>query len=204
MRASYRFLIIVILVTSTFSATSTLPTTGGYSPAAFPNNTKANATTASGIPSLGAFVDSVTNGSKEVTGVYVDGLFAYRVLQTGNAVPGGAGVVGQYAQAKKKGNIGLLAHNYAAGAKFYSLTPGMKVKIIYGNGNVKTLTVKKVDRYQASDPQNYAAPFINSQTGKQISARALFNKMYTSGVTFQTCITQNGSSTWGLLFVRAK
>lgn len=205
MRATYRFLIIGILVANIFSSTPALPTTGGYSPTAFSNNTKANPinpSTGKGIPSLEAFVESVANGSNQITGVYVDGLFAYYVLQTGNAVPGGAGVVGQYAQAKS--NIGLLAHNYAAGAKFYELTPGMKVKIIYGNRKVKTFTVKKVDRYQASDPQNYSEPFMHTLSGKQMSAQELFKKMYSSGVTFQTCITQNGSATWGLLFVRAK
>jgi hypothetical protein len=202
MKATYRFLIIVILVTNIFPATFALPATGAYFPTAFSNNSSNPAASASGILSLQAFIDSVANGSNQVTGVYVEGLFAYRVLQTGNAAPGGAGVVGQYAQARR--NIGLLAHNYAAGAKFYELTPGMKIKVIYGNRKIKTFTVKAVERYQASDPNDYGAPFIQTQTGKQLTAKALFNKMYSSGLTFQTCITQNGTSTWGLLFVRAK
>ena len=204
MRATYRFIMIIFLTLNTFTTTLILPATGGEpSPAlANPGQTPVTSQTANDIPSFKAFVDSVANGSNLVTGVYVDGLFAYRVLQTGNAVPSGWGVVGQYARAKK--NIGLLAHNYAAGAKFHELKPGMKVKIVYGNRKVRTFTVKKIDRYQASDPQDLSDPFIHTQSGKQISAKGLFKTMYSSGVTFQTCITQNGASTWGLLFVRAK
>ncbi len=203
MRATYRFFIITILVLSIFTPAFTLPATGGAAPAVFsnPGQPLQTSPTAGDVPSFKAFVDSVTDGSNQVTGVYVEGLFAYRVLQTGNAVPSGGGVVGQYGRAK---NIGLLAHNYAAGAMFHTLTPGMKIKIIYGTGKVRTFTVKKVDRYQASNSNDFSAPFTNTQTGKQMSAQSLFKKMYSSGVTFQTCITQDGSTTWGLLFVRAK
>ena len=160
-----------------------------------------NSYNANALPTFKAFVASVSNGSNQVTGVYVDGLFAYRVLQTGNAVPGGWDVVGQYGRAK---NIGLLAHNYAAGANFFALTPGMKVKVIYGTGKVRPFTVKQIDRYQASNPNDFSAPFTNTQTGKQMSAKGLFKQMYSSGVTFQTCITNEGYTSWGLLFVRAK
>ncbi|MBN2502660.1 MAG: hypothetical protein JXB38_17915 [Anaerolineales bacterium] len=203
MRATYRFFIISIIALNLFTSAFTLPPTGGTVPAALSNlgQTATTSSTANGIPPFKVFVESVSDGSNQVTGVYVEDLFAYRVLKTGNTVPGGWNVVGQYGRAR---NIGLLAHNYAAGAKFYALTPGMKIKIIYGTGRVRTFTVKKIDRYQASDPQDFSAPFIHTQSGKQISAKGLFKSMYSSGVTFQTCITKDGTSTWGLLFVRAK
>ena len=174
------------------------------------------ATQANALPVTGAdmqmaagttagFMEQMLKGGSAgtVVQISVPGKFSYAVVQSGNGVPSGY-VLGQYAQAAKKGNIGLLAHNYLAGQSFYALAIGDEVNVTYSNGATKTFVVTNVLRYQATDPNNYSKPFLNSN-GKEISPKSVFNQAYQkNGLTFQTCITADGSYTWGLLFVQAK
>jgi hypothetical protein len=137
-----------------------------------------------------------------VAKVSVIGKFSYTVVQAGNSVPAG-NLVGQYAYAANKGNIGLLAHNYAAGSSFYTLTKGDEVIITFGDGRTKSFLVNNALRFQATDPGDFSKPFLDSN-GKELSTKQVFNQAYKSnGLTFQTCIENNGSTTWGLLFVQA-
>ena len=142
------------------------------------------------------------NGVGKVTSVSVGNTYSFSVTQFGNSVPSD-GSLGQYAGAASKKNIGLLAHNYLAGAAFASFWIGAEIKVTLSDGSTKTFVINNVMRYQATDPNDFSKPFIDSN-GKQISTRALFNRAYKrGGLTFQTCIAGNGSSTWGLLFVLA-
>ncbi len=153
-----------------------------------------------------AFVDAFAAADKsalKVTRVVVPGVFDYSVVQSGNSVPSSAGVLGQYASAAKKNNIGLLAHNYLAGSSFFLLSRGMDVQVYYSNGQMKTFTITNVLRFQATNPADFGDAFLDA-AGKEISATSVFNRAYKGGgLTFQTCINANGVSTWGLLFVQA-
>ena len=111
-------------------------------------------------------------------------------------------MIGQYATAAEAGNIGLIAHNYAAGGSFYILAIGDEIVVNYIDGSTQTFIVNNVLRYQASTPGVFSS-FIDSN-GKQVSAQSVFNQAYKRNqVTFQTCISREGSQSWGLLFVQA-
>jgi hypothetical protein len=150
------------------------------------------------------FMEHALSGKsvETVSSVSVPGKFSYSVVQSGNDVPSGY-VLGQFAQAAKKDNIGLLAHNYLAGYSFFSLGIGDQVIVTYSSGATETFLVTNILRFQATDTTDYSKPFLNSN-GKQITAKTVFNQAYRkNGLTFQTCIYAEGSNTWGLLFVQA-
>jgi hypothetical protein len=56
------------------------------------------------------FKESTIANASQVTQVSVSRKFSYSVVQSGNNAPSG-NLIGQYAYATSKGNIGLLAHN---------------------------------------------------------------------------------------------
>ncbi len=138
-----------------------------------------------------------------VTRVVVTNLFDYSVVQNGNVAPLTAATVGQYAFSAKYNNVGLIAHDYLAGGSFYQLTPGMEVEVYYSDGGTETYVITSVSRYQATNPNDYGAPFIDPN-GVKLSAFQVFTKAYLrGGLTFQTCISTETTTTWGLLFVQA-
>jgi hypothetical protein len=142
--------------------------------------------------------------SLKATQVEVPGVFVYSVEQTGNGVPSAAGSVGQYAEAGKKKSLGFLAHNYLAGASFAALSPGQQVIVTFSDGSTQTYEIYNVLTFQATNPDDFSKPFINS-AGKRLTARQVFSAAYKANeVTFQTCIAKDGSTSWGLLFVQAR
>ncbi|KAA3648086.1 MAG: hypothetical protein DWQ07_03580 [Chloroflexi bacterium] len=154
-------------------------------------------------PALEPQLINDNKNAKTAVSVTAGSLFTYSVSQNGNKAPSTGGVVGQYAYAASKGSIGLIAHNYLAGASFYSLTAGTEVTVDFSDGTTQTFVVQTARRYQATDPDDYGKPFID-QRGKQVSTRQVFNQNYKQGkVTFQTCITKDGINTWGLVFIIA-
>jgi hypothetical protein len=162
------------------------------------------------LPSLSAFVAAVMDGqSGVVRGVYVPEVFAYVVVQQPaddtSFVSPNDGVVTQYGLAGQYGAIGLLAHDYLAGALFSNLSIGQELGIVYGDGRVEFYMIGRLDRYQALQPENGASDLIDLATGIQISSNELFAKYYEGGdhVTFQTCIFQDGNLNWGRLLVTA-
>ncbi len=139
-----------------------------------------------------------------VTKVEAPGVFTFTVQQSGNSVPSAAGVVGQYAEASKRGSIGLLAHNYLAGGSFSALKNGQKIIVTFSDGSTKTYVVYNTLTYQATDPNDFSQPFLNSK-GKKMTAREVFSQAYKSNlVVFQTCIYKDGHSSWGVMFIQAK
>ena len=163
------------------------------------------------LPDFDDFAAAVENGQAGVLrGVYVPDTLALRIVQqpSGDAgyVSPVAGVATQFSLADAAGNVGLLAHNYLAGAAFPDLAAGQSVSLIYGDGNVERFTVSAIYRYQAVDPNSTSSDFIDLATGKTISAAQLFNEMYTGSrhVTFQTCISKDDDLSWGRLFVVAE
>lgn len=163
------------------------------------------------IPVTGRFANieysndfSRNNSAQTITRVSVPGRFSYSVQQIGNAVPNQANIVGQYEFAKQNGNIGLIAHNYLAGSSFGWINYGDEVRVTTTSGSVEYYVVYNIMKFKATDANNFSKPFIDQNTGQTISAKEVFDKAYKSGmVTFQTCISGGGSSTWGILIIQA-
>lgn len=156
-----------------------------------------------------SFVSSVSNGnSSQVTGIYVDGVMAYGVVgQGGNAafVSEQPNVVTQFGLASQYGSQGFLAHNYLAGAAFASVSAGQTISLVYGDGSTRDFLVTGAQRYQALSPDSTQSNFVDLASGEQISASTLFHKVYNNknSLVLQTCIEQDGISTWGRLFITA-
>jgi hypothetical protein len=162
------------------------------------------------LPAFSDFVTAVTNGQAGVVrGVFVPGVLADRVVLQSADNPGYVstveGVVTQFSMASQYGTIGLLAHNTLAGVNFVNLQPGQEVRIIYGDGTIASYTINSINRYQALDPYSTGGNFIDLNTGVSYTALEMF-AMYYQGenhLTFQTCILQDGNSSWGRLFITA-
>ena len=159
--------------------------------------------------SLQSFISTVSNGnSAQVAGIYVDGVMAYGVTgQGGNAafVSEQPNVVTQFGLASQYGSQGFLAHNYLAGSAFANIGIGQILTLVYGNGTTKEFQVTSTQSYQALSPDSTQSNFVDLNSGEQLSASALFHKVYNSKNTLvlQTCIEQDGISTWGRLFITA-
>lgn len=155
------------------------------------------------------FLASVTNGNAgQPTGIYVDGGFAFRIGgQNGSAgyVTGNAGEVTRFGLASSYGSLGLLAHNYLAGASFFTLSPGSTIHVVYGDGSVKDFVVSNIRSFQALQPNSAYSNFIDLDTGNQLSSTKVFKSIYNSShpLVLQTCIARDGISTWGRIFVIA-
>jgi hypothetical protein len=172
--------------------------------------TQAATPQAAAIPGFEKFVTAVSDGNAStVRGVYVPGVLALRVKQqpAGNAgyVSSAAGVATQFGMAAEMGTTGLLAHNFAAGKSYSNLAIGNEVKVVYGDGSVKTYIVSAIYQYQALDSNNPYGDLVDLSTGVQMPVADVFNAVYGGGdhVTFQTCIAKNGNASWGRLFVVA-
>ncbi len=162
------------------------------------------------LPAFSDFVASVTTGQAGVVrGVYVPGVMAYRVVLQSSDNPGYVsateGVVTQFSMAAQYGTIGLLAHNYLAGASFVNLQPGQEVRIIYGDGTISYYTISSINSYQALDPYGTGGNFIDLNTGVTYTVSEMFTVYYQGAdhITFQTCIAQDGNLSWGRLFITA-
>ena len=162
---------------------------------------------------LETFAASVINGqADQVVGVYVPSVFALPVLQQ----PGGQAryvsdqdnTVTQVSSVDRYSSIGLLAHNYLSGERFFELEEGQDVTILHGDGHQDGYRINKIDRYQALTPTSVYSNFIDLADSTQtvISAGDLFSRIYTKPdqVVFQTCIEANGDPSWGRIFISAE
>lgn len=169
----------------------------------------APAADAAAIPDLRTFTETVMDGNaKMLRGIYVDGVFAYPVVQQRysmqvSEVPG---TLTQFGWPSSYGVTGILAHNWLTGMDFFQLRVGQKVHLVYGDGRTETYWVNRMLRYQATDPNSTTSQFIDLETGKGTDAEGVFRKVYMGNghVTFQTCIAQDGELSWGRLFVIAE
>jgi len=163
------------------------------------------------LPNLSSFASSIQNGEgKVIRGAYADGLFALPILQQpGNNAAFVSTVdntLTQFGMASQFGNVGLLAHNYLSGQFFFQLTIGMVIQLVYGDGRIETYQVTHIYRYRATSPNSVSSDFVDLDTQKTLTASQLFTNVYKGSrhVTFQTCITQDGNSSWGRYFVIAE
>lgn len=156
------------------------------------------------------FVSTVTDGETGVIrGVYSEDNFGLQIIQQPNGQAGFVstieGVVTQFSMPNKYGITGLLAHNYLSGRHFSDLEIGDKVKLIYGDGDIKEYQIADIQRYQALQPNSPHSQFLNLSTGEKLSASQLFERVYTGNhhLTFQTCIQEGSEDSWGRLFIIA-
>jgi hypothetical protein len=163
------------------------------------------------LKSLDDFASSVKNGSSsQITGIYAADKFALSVVQqpSGNAgyVSTASETVTQFGLATSYGSTGLLAHNYLAGKYFSSISSGATITVIFGDGSKKNYTVSEVRQYQALDPTNIYSNFVNlSDSSKKLSSTDVFNETFgkSGALVLQTCISKDGNSSWGRLFIIA-
>ena len=165
---------------------------------------------AASLPSFLDFSKSVQNGdAKTLRGVYASNVIALPVVQqpSSNAgyVSNHDGEVTQFGMASQFGNIGLLAHNHLSGKSFSQLTVGQEIRLVYGDGRVEYFVVTEVLRYQALQPTSPYSSFRNLDKDETLSAEGMFKRVYFGDrhITFQTCISAEGNSSWGRLFVIA-
>jgi len=66
--------------------------------------------------------------------------------------------------------------------------------------------VSRFMRFQALTPNSITSSYEDLETGDFLSAGQLFLKAYTNPgvVVLQTCISKNGESSWGRLFIIAE
>jgi hypothetical protein len=162
------------------------------------------------LPNFTNFSETVQNGKANVLrGVYVSDVLALPVVQqpSSNAgyVSNNDGEATQFGMATQFGNIGLLAHNHLSGKSFSQLAAGQEVRLVYGNGKIESFIVLEVLKYQALQPNSPYSEFRNLADNKTLTAEQMFKRVYFGDkhVTFQTCIENNGSQSWGRLFVIA-
>lgn len=163
----------------------------------------------SGI-SLDEFAQSLVNGQEGIIrGLYLEGKFSYQVVQQPNDdaafVSTMEDVVTEFSMAKKYGVTGLLAHNFLAGADFFSVEIGDLIHVVYGNGEILTYKVVDIQSYQALSPNSASSNFVDLETSENLAATQLFKRVYMGGhhLTLQTCIQQDGEDSWGRLFIIA-
>lgn len=163
------------------------------------------------LTSLPDFIEHVKDGNaSSVRGVYVHTVMAFPIVQqpSGNAgyVSSQGDVVTQFELASQYGTIGLLAHNYLAGNAYFQLEPGDVITLVYGDGRTQDFLVDDVQQYQALNPYSPYSNFVNLDTRELLTAEELFFRVYSgeSRLTLQTCIDNEGNSSWGRLFVIAR
>jgi hypothetical protein len=162
------------------------------------------------LPNLNSFIETVTDGNASaLRGVYVSNVMALSIVQQPTGYPGYVSteesVVTQFGIATEVGNIGLLAHNTHAGSFFSNIKQGDRIILVYGDGHIESFMTNNIQRYQALDPYNTHSEFKNLETQTSVTAEALFNNVYRGEyhLTLQTCIENNGNSSWGRLFIMA-
>ena len=163
------------------------------------------------IPDLSTFIETVKDGNANtLRGVYVSNVMALVIVQQPMGNPGyvstAESVVTQFSIATEVGNVGLLAHNTAAGSFFSNIKSGNRIVLIYGDGHLESFMAKSIQRYQALNPLSPYSQFSDLEAQTKFSAEELFNKIYRGEyhLTLQTCIENNGNASWGRLFILAE
>lgn len=174
------------------------------------NNLAVAEISAQNTNSLSSFAASLQNGNgSEIVGIYAENVLAVEVggQPSGNAgyVTSNSNEVTRFGLAFDYGSKGFLAHNTLAGANFANLSNGQIITLVYGDGSTQNYQVQSVRRFQALSPNSTQSNFVDLDNGDNLSASDLFYQIYNNDnpVVFQTCIANEGISTWGRLFVIA-
>jgi len=160
------------------------------------------------LPLLDTWVSPRKAGQAAVVlGIYIPELLTAPVVQQPSQdrefISTEKNTLTQFGLASKFGSIGLLAHNYLAGASFSQLKPGQKFYLIYGDGSMSAFVVTEILRYQALNPNSTSSRFVDLENNRLLTARDLFAKVYKrrGQVIFQTCIAAGEEPSWGRLFI---
>ena len=99
----------------------------------------------------------------------------------------------------------MLAHNYLAGADFFTLNIGDQIQVVYGDGSVHVYQIADIQSYQALSPNSASSNFVDLATSDRLTATQLFKRVYMGShhLTLQTCIQQGSEDSWGRLFIIA-
>lgn len=169
-----------------------------------------SAVVADSVSGFDSFLQSVSNGrADQITGVYVDGALALNVGQQPSNSPGyisnNVGEVTQFGLASEYGSLGLLAHNYLSGSDFFKLSEGQTITLVYGDGSTESYLIEQIRSFEALQPNSAYSDFVDLDNGGKLSASELFHNMYnkSNALVLQTCIANNGISTWGRIFIIA-
>ena len=162
------------------------------------------------LPELNTFIETVKDGNASVLrGVYVSNVMALSIVQQPVGYSGyvstAESVATQFGIAKEVGNIGLLAHDTHAGRFFSNIKQGDRIVLVYGDGHIESFMVNSIQRYQALSPLSPYSEFKDLETQTTFTAEELFNNVYRGEyhLTLQTCIENNGNTSWGRLFIVA-
>jgi hypothetical protein len=162
------------------------------------------------IPEFAEFSRTVqNNNANALRGVYVPNVLALPITQqpVGDSgyVSSKEGEITQFGLASQYGNVGLLAHNHLSGRLFSQLALGQEVRLVYGNGNVEYFIITQILQYQALQPTSQYSDFRDLSNNAMLTVDQVFDRVYRGEhhVTFQTCIANTESLSWGRLFVIA-
>jgi hypothetical protein len=162
------------------------------------------------LPDMQTFILSVTNGQSGVpAGVYVPGVLAMKIVQQPKDNPAFVSTVPatltQFGMASSYLTVGLLAHNFLAGAQFTAIKVDQEIILVFGDGSLKNYVVSEIKAFQALSPNNPYSNFISATNDKTMSSEDVFNQVYAKGnqLVFQTCIQKGNEDSWGRLFIIA-
>jgi hypothetical protein len=163
------------------------------------------------LPDFSTFASNAKNGEPGIVrGIYVDGLFALKVVQQPKENAGYVSktpdALTEFRNARQQKNVGLLAHNYLAGQYFTQLKIGQIIRVVYGDGKIENFIVTEIARYQAISPNSPYSDFTNLATGERSNVESVFKKAYAGPhhLTLQTCIAKDNELSWGRLFIIAE
>jgi hypothetical protein len=156
------------------------------------------------------FLHQVFNGDgKTITGVYVEGVFSLRVIQQPHEdvayVSDEFGTATQFQSPAFYGVVGLLAHNYLSGRHFLSLTPGLEIRLVYGDGAYRRYRVVGLADFERLTRFDVRSDFRDLHTQTILTSRDMFDRFYRGEnfLTLQTCLEGEGISNWGIRMVSA-
>jgi phage tail protein X len=114
--------------------------------------------------------------------------------------------VTQFQSANSYGSIGLLAHNDAAGEKFFGLVVGDVLTVRSADGRELRFIVTEIREYQAERPGSAYSNLIDLRTAEVRTAAAVFYETYgrSGALVLQTCIAKDGIANWGRLIIIAQ
>lgn len=98
--------------------------------------------------------------------------------------------------------VGLLAHNFLAGAQFFNLQLNQQIILVLGDGSLEYYKVSDIQSYQALSPTNPYLNFISPDGQKPLSSEEVYKQVYEKGnqLVFQNCIQKGNDDSWGRLF----
>jgi hypothetical protein len=156
---------------------------------------------------LPAWAAEWVNGEEgALVGLFAPGAFAHPVVTqpTGRNlyVSTDPEVLTRFQLPSRTATIGLLAHNYLAGAHFFLLQPGDALFLVYGDGRTAAYRVSELADYRTINLYRYR----DLETDLSYSDLSLYEKIYMADgdrLVLQTCIERDGNLSWGLRFVIA-